>query len=61
MLRKSRSRSPEAEAYGLYVLVQDCAGNPRPGAQAPYSAFARGEGMTLAQISAELDPLPDWM
>lgn len=32
---------------GLYVLVGDSAGNRRPGAQAPRSAFVRGEGMTL--------------
>ena len=40
--------------YGLYVLVKDSAGNRRRGAQAPISAFARGEGMTLDGIARRL-------
>lgn len=40
--------------YGLYVLVKDWAGNRRRGAQAPMSAFAKGEGMTLAEVAQEL-------
>jgi hypothetical protein len=48
LLRKSRSRDPQAKGYRLYVLVGDCRGNRLPGAQAPILAFARGEGMTLA-------------
>ena len=60
LLRKSRSRTRSTEVYGLYVLVDDCAGNRRPGAQAPYSACLRGDGATLEEINAELDLLPDW-
>lgn len=54
LMRKSRRRDPGADDYGLYVLVDDSRGNRMPGAQAPYSAFARGDGMTLAGIEAAL-------
>ena len=54
LMRKSRSRDPRADDYGLYVLVDDSRGNRLSGAQAPYSAFARGDGMTLAGIEAAL-------
>lgn len=54
LLRKSHTRDTSAEEYGLYVLVGDCAGNRRPGAQAPVSAFARGEGASLADVEREL-------
>jgi len=54
LLRKSRRRDPQAEDYGLYVLVGDSKGNRLPGAQAPISSFMRGEGMTLRDIEAEL-------
>lgn len=57
LLRKSRSRDPRAEHHGLYVLVADSRGNQIPGAQAPLSAFGRGEGMTLADIEHELGEL----
>jgi hypothetical protein len=59
-LRKSRTRDRRAEDYGLYVLVGDSAGNRRPGAQAPISAFAGGEGMTLDDVEAELAAVPSW-
>jgi hypothetical protein len=60
LLRKSRTRNPDAEHFGLYVLIGDSRGNRRlPGAIAPYSAFRRGEGMTLAHITEVLDTLPD--
>ena len=54
LLRKSRTRNTDAEDYGLYVIVDDCMGNRFPGAQAPYSAFARGEARSLADIESEL-------
>ena len=54
LLRKSRTRNIDAEDYGLYVIVDDCRGNRFPGAVAPYSAFARGEGRSLADIEDEL-------
>ena len=54
LLRKSRTRNAGAEDYGLYVIVDDCRGNRCPGAQASYSAFARGEGRSLAEIESEL-------
>lgn len=57
LLRKSRVRNPHADDYGLYVLVEDSAGNRRPGAQAPRSAFAKGEGMLLTVIEAEIASL----
>lgn len=50
LLRKSRSRDKWSNDFGLYVLVDDCKGNRLPGAQAPYSAFERGEGETLERI-----------
>ncbi|MBE5451782.1 hypothetical protein [Mycobacteroides abscessus] len=49
-LAKSRSRDRWSNDFGLYVLVDDCKGNRLPGAQAPYSAFERGEGETLAEL-----------
>ena len=54
LLRRSRSRDRWADDYGLYVLVGDCAGNRRPGAQAPRSELHRGLGGTLADIAQEL-------
>ena len=57
LLRRNRSRDPRNESYGLYVLVGDCAGNRRPRAQAPISAFQRGEGYTLDGIAIELENL----
>ncbi|MBV9321122.1 MAG: hypothetical protein JO106_14640 [Mycobacterium sp.] len=57
LLRKSGVRNAHADDYGLYVLVDDCKGNRRPGAQAPRSAFAKGEGMPLIAIEAELASL----
>ncbi|WP_204807794.1 hypothetical protein [Mycobacterium riyadhense] len=56
LLRRSRSRNPHADDHGLYVLVNDSRGC-LPGAQASFSAFARGEGMTLAGVEAELPTL----
>ena len=53
-LIKSRRRDPRAIDYGLYVLIEDSARNRTPGAQAPISAFARGEGLTLAEVAEEL-------
>ena len=53
---KFRRRDSRAIGYGLYVLVEDKAGHRRPPAQAPISAFARGEGMTLAEAAEELLP-----
>lgn len=57
LLRKSRTRNPYADDFGLYVIVDDTRGNRLPGAQAPISALARGEGMTLNDIEAELATL----
>ena len=57
LLRKSRRRDPAAEDHGVYVLVGDSRGNRIPGAQAPISAFARGEGMSLAEVEATLSTL----
>jgi hypothetical protein len=57
ILFKSRRRDQWADDYGLYVLVGDSAGNRRRGAQAPISAFARGEGMTLAGVESALYPV----
>lgn len=56
MLVKSRRRDPRAEDFGLYVLVNDSAGNHygRRGGQAAFSAFLDGEGMTLDQVEDEL-------
>ena len=58
ILVKSRRRDPGALDYGLYVVVDDSAGNRPPrsplGGQAAISAFARGEGMTLQQADAEV-------
>ncbi len=53
-LVKSRRRDRGADDYGLYVLVGNSAGNRRPGAQAPRSAFAKGEGMSLIDAAAEV-------
>lgn len=58
-LVRSRRRDPRAIDYGLYVLVDDSRGNRLPGAQAPISAFEKGQGMTLDQIEQELSgPTP---
>jgi hypothetical protein len=54
LLRRSRTRDSWADDYGMYVLVDNSAGNRRPGARAPYSAFERGEGTTLDGIADEL-------
>lgn len=56
MLVKSRRRDPQAEDFGLYVLVGDSAGNRhgRRGGQAALSAFVNGEGGTLDDVEAEL-------
>lgn len=54
ILVKSRRRDPRALDYGLYVLVDDTKGNRMPGAQAPISAFAKGDGVTLDEIEKEL-------
>ena len=54
ILRKSRRRNVSEADYGLYVLVEDSAGNQRPGAQAAKSAFADGEGMTLLEVEEAL-------
>jgi hypothetical protein len=63
LLVKSRRRDPRAFDYGLYVLVQDTAGNRggpgrRYGGQAALSEFARGRGMSLDEIETELSELP---
>ena len=50
-LVKCRRRDPRALDYALYVLVKDSSGNRRRGAQAPISALARGEGITLAEVA----------
>lgn len=57
LLHKSRRRDPLATDYGTYVLVHDSRGNRQPGAQARISAFAKGQGMTLSEIEAELNSL----
>ncbi len=56
MLVKSRRRDPQALDYGLYVLVGDSRGNRvgRYGGQAAISDVAKGHGMTLDEIEAEL-------
>jgi hypothetical protein len=59
LLRKSRSHDPHAEDHGLYVLIGDSTGNRLPGAQAPRSAFARGEGMTLDDTETALAALTE--
>jgi hypothetical protein len=53
-LIKSRRRDPKALDYGLFSLVRGSAGNRIPGAQAPISAFANGEGMTLDEVEQAL-------
>jgi hypothetical protein len=57
-LVKSRRRDRWADDYGLHVLVDDCRGNRHPGAQAPLSAVARGEGMSVTE-AAETLLIPD--
>ncbi|PBC35031.1 hypothetical protein CJ179_50180 [Rhodococcus sp. ACS1] len=57
LLRKSRTRTVDADDYGMYVLVSDTAGNRRPGAQEPISAFRRGDGQPLDGIEQELHAL----
>jgi hypothetical protein len=56
ILVKSRRRDRLAQDYGLYVLVDDKAGNRigQLGGQAAISAFANGEGMTLDEVDATL-------
>ena len=54
MLGKFRRRDPRAIGCGRHVLIEDEAGNRRPGAQGPISAFAKGEGVTLAEMALEL-------
>jgi hypothetical protein len=58
LLRRSRSRNPEAEDYGLYVLIGDSRGNRVPGAAAAPVAFWRGECDTLEGIAEELGHQP---
>jgi hypothetical protein len=53
-LVKSRRRDRSAADYGLYVLVGDSRGNRLPGAQAPLSAFAKGDEMSLIDAAAEV-------
>ena len=53
-LVKSRRRDRSADDYGLYVLVGDSRGNRLLGAQAPLSAFAKGDGMSLTDAAAEV-------
>jgi hypothetical protein len=53
-LVKSHRRDRGADDYGLYVLVGDSSGKRRPGAQAPLSAFAKGEGMSLIDAAHEI-------
>lgn len=59
LLRRSRSRDPHTDDYGLYVLVGDSRGNRLPSAQASRSAFANGEGDTLAGVAEVLARLPE--
>lgn len=54
LLRKSRTRNPYADDYGLYVIVTDSRGNRLPGAAAAPNELRRGEGTTLDAIEAEL-------
>ncbi|MFR9803154.1 hypothetical protein ACL02T_12725 [Pseudonocardia sp. RS010] len=56
ILVKSRRRDPRALGFGLYVLVEDSAGNRtgQLGGQAAVSAFAGGEGMTLDEVERKL-------
>lgn len=51
-------RNTADESYGLYVLVDDCAGNALNGGQAAYNAFRRGEGMTLDELESSVATLP---
>lgn len=61
MLVKSRSRHPDAEDRGLYVLVEDTAGNGigQRGGQAAVSEFAGGGGMTLREVEQHLTAQSD--
>lgn len=59
LLVKSHLRDEYAIGYGLYVLVEDKAGNRRGpgrryGGQAAVTAFASGHGMTLDDIERVL-------
>ncbi|MEU1526332.1 hypothetical protein ABZ413_29465 [Nocardia rhamnosiphila] len=56
LLVKSRRRNPNADDYGLFVLVADSRGNRvgRRGGQAAVSAFLRGDGLTLDGVEAAL-------
>ncbi|MBP2370698.1 hypothetical protein [Pseudonocardia parietis] len=56
LLVKSRRRDERALDFGLFVLVDDTAGNRtgQHGGQAAVSAFADGEGMTLDEVEQAL-------
>lgn len=54
LLRRNRTRDKRDYQYGMYVLVDDTAGNRKSGAQAAISAFQRGEGYTLEDTMAHL-------
>jgi hypothetical protein len=58
LLIKSRRRDPGALDYGLFVLVDDTAGNRVHGAAAVTNAFDRGEGMTLDDVEEALSGVP---
>ena len=51
---KSRRRDRSADDYGLYVVLGDSRGNRPPGAQAPLSAFANGDGMSPIHAAAKV-------
>jgi hypothetical protein len=53
LLIKARTHNKRARNYGRYVLVEDRAGNRRPGAQAVWKGFQEG-GMTLQEVAQEL-------
>jgi hypothetical protein len=54
LLIKARTHNKQARNYGRYVLVEDRAGNRRPGAQAVLRAFRAG-GLTLKQVAVALE------
>jgi|RhiMethySRZTD1v2_1073278.scaffolds.fasta_scaffold1164586_2 hypothetical protein len=58
LLRRSHGRDPQAEDFGLYVLIGASRGNRLPGAAAARAAFRRGDGDTLQGIGEELRRLP---
>jgi hypothetical protein len=53
LLIKARTHNKQARNYCRYVLVEDRAGNRRPGAQAVWKAFRAG-GLTLEEVAMEL-------